>query len=118
MPMRGFFQISKVDEEKRLVYGVMTSEALDTDNEVCDYNTTKPYIKAWSQQLAKASGGENLGNVRTMHNKQLAAVGKLVDLTCDDAAKTVEVCAYIADDQAWKNVTDRIYTGFSQGGRY
>lgn len=116
--MRGFFQISKVDEEKRLVYGVMTSEALDTDNEVCDYDTTKPYIKAWSQQLAKASGGENLGNVRTMHNKQLAAVGKLVDLTCDDAAKTVEVCAYIADDQAWKNVTDRIYTGFSQGGRY
>ena len=116
--MRGFFQITKVDEEKRLVFGTMTSETLDVDNEICDYESTKPYIKAWSEQLAKASDGENLGNVRTMHNKQLSAVGKLVDLTCDDEAKTVEVCAYIGDDNAWKSVTDRIYTGFSQGGRY
>ena len=111
-----FAQISKIDEAKREVWGVATSEVVDKDGEVFDYSTSKPYFKAWSDEIAKATDGKSLGNVREMHEP--SAVGKLVEIGFDDELKEVRVGAKIVDDEAWRKCTQGVYTGFSIGGTY
>ena len=111
-----FFQLAKVDEAKRLVYGVATAEVADKAGEILDYDSSVPYFKAWSADIAKASGGKSLGNVREMHNSH--AVGKLTELECDDAAKLIKVCAKIVEDSTWQKVLEGVLTGFSIGGDY
>jgi len=114
--LRMFIPITKVVEEKRLVYGVATAELPDRSGEICDYATSKPYFQAWSGEIEKASGGKSLGNVRAMHGN--VAAGKVTEINFDDAAKRIEVAAKIVDDDEWKKVMEGVYTGFSQGGRY
>jgi hypothetical protein len=115
-PMQLFMRLSKIDEEQRLVYGIATSETPDRENEVLDYEGSKPLFRAWSESVQKDSQGASLGNVREMHN--LSAVGTLAEIQFNDTAKQVEVCAKITDDNAWKKVLSRTYTGFSVGGKY
>jgi hypothetical protein len=114
--MRLFAQISKIDEAKREVWGVATSEVVDKDGEVFDYQTSKPYFKAWSDEISKATDGKSLGNVREMHEP--SAVGKLVEIGFDDELKEVRVAAKIIDEEAWRKCTQGVYTGFSIGGTY
>jgi hypothetical protein len=66
--------------------------------------------------VKKASGGKSLGNLRAMHGK--VAAGKIVDMVFNDDAQQIEVCGKVVDDGEWKKVTEGVYTGFSQGGRY
>src|SRR5436190_8036441 len=95
--LRMYLPITKVDAVNRLVYGLATAEIPDRAGEICDYEGTKPYYEKWSQGIAKASDGKSLGNVRAMHNK--SAAGVLKELTFNDKAKQIEVCAKIVDDQ-------------------
>ena len=46
------------------------------------------------------------------------AAGKLVDIAFNDAAKRIEICGKVVDDDEWQKVEEGVYTGFSQGGRY
>ena len=73
-----FFRLAKVDIDKRLVYGIATAEVVDKSGEICDYETTKPYYKEWSNEFSKATNGASLGNLRSMHNP--VAAGKIVDV--------------------------------------
>lgn len=111
-----FAALTKVDELKREVWGLATAEVVDKDGEIFDYASSKPYFQQWSQEIASATSGRSLGNVREMH--QSSAVGKLVDLQFDDENKTVAVVARIVDDDAWLKCVEGVYTGFSIGGRY
>ena len=111
-----FAQIAKIDEGKREVWGVATSEVVDKDGEVFDYQSSKPYFKSWSDEIAKATEGKSLGNVREMHEP--SAVGKLVDIGFDDDMKEIRVIAKIIDDHAWQKCMQGVYTGFSIGGAY
>jgi hypothetical protein len=111
-----FAQIAKIDEAKREVWGVATSEIVDKDGEVFDYQSSKPYFKSWSDEIAKATDGKSLGNVREMHEP--SAVGKLVEIGFDDELKEIRVVARIVDDHAWQKCTQGVYTGFSIGGAY
>ena len=111
-----FAQIAKIDEARREVWGVATSEVVDKDGEVFDYQTSKPYFKSWSDEIAKATEGKSLGNVREMHEP--SAVGKLVDIGFDDQVKEIRVVARIIDEHAWQKCTQGVYTGFSIGGTY
>lgn len=111
-----FIPITKVDATQRLVYGVATAEALDRQGEICDYATTKPFYEKWSSDIAKASDGKSLGNVRSMHGS--IAAGKITTLKFNDADRQIELCAKIVDDAEWAKVTEGVYTGFSQGGAY
>lgn len=114
--MKLFAQLRKVDEEKRLVFGRIAEEAVDHSGEIMDYAKSKPYFEAWSQEMAKATDGKNLGNVRAMHGK--VAAGGLTGIDFNDSDKAVDVCAKIVDDGEWKKVLEGIYTGFSIGGSY
>lgn len=113
---RVFVPLKKVDEEQRLVFGQATAEVLDKAGEMMDYTSSKPLFEEWSGGIEKASGGLSKGNVRVMHG--LVAAGKLTDISYDDDAKTIDVCAKIVDDQEWQKVLEGVYTGFSVGGSY
>lgn len=115
-----FARLTKVDEEKRLVFGRAVAQVPDKSGEIFDYATSKPYFQEWSASVNKAaktsSGTENLGNVRAMHGR--VAAGKLVEIDYNDAEKAIDVAAYIADDNEWKKTLNGVYTGFSIGGGY
>ena len=111
-----FFRLSKVNIEKRLVTGIATAEVVDKSGEICDYETTVPYYKAWSDEFAKATNGGSLGNLRSMHNP--VAAGKIIEVNYNDAAKSIEITAKVVDDAEWNKVVENVYTGFSQGGEY
>lgn len=114
--MKLFAQLTKVDEEKRLVYGIAAAEVPDHAGEIMDYEGSKPYFAKWSDGVAKDTDGKSLGNVRAMHGK--VAAGKLVGIEFDDTSKSIPVCAKVVDDGEWKKVLEGVYTGFSIGGDY
>lgn len=112
--------ITRVDEAAREIYGAMTSAAVDKMGEVCDYPTSKPYFQAWSDEIASATGGKSVGNVRVMHKPIVA--GGLKAIAYDDAGEVIEVVAKVGDhadgEDAWKQVLAGHLTGFSLGGNY
>ena len=103
-------------QPRREVWGIATEEQPDRDKEILDYLTSEPYFKAWSHDIEKRTDGQSLGNVREMH--QLVAAGKLISIEFDDTAKQIRIGAKIVDDQAWNKCWERVYTGFSIGGKY
>jgi hypothetical protein len=111
-----FAQIAKIDESKHEVWGVATAEVVDKEGEIFDYQSSKPYFKSWSDEIAKATDGKSLGNVREMHEP--SAVGKLVAIAFDDGLKQIRVGARIVDSVAWQKCMLGVYTGFSIGGAY
>jgi hypothetical protein len=115
-PMELFVRLSKIDEAQRLVYGIATSETPDRDGEILDYQGSKPFFEEWSNSVRRDSGGQSVGNLREMHGA--VAAGKLSQIVFNDAAKQIEVCAKVVDDACWKKVLERVYSGFSIGGKY
>jgi hypothetical protein len=116
MAMDVFAQITKVDEEKRLVFGRAVDEAPDRSGEVFDYVTSKPYFEAWSAETKEASDGKSVGNLRAMHGK--VAAGRLVDMQFNDTDRAIDVVAHVVDNNEWEKVLTGTYTGFSIGGSY
>ncbi len=114
--LRMFIPITKVDAAQRLVFGVATAEAEDRAGEICDYASTKPFYKKWSEEIAKSTGGKSVGNLRAMHGP--VAAGKVTQINFNDADKQIEICAKVVDDAEWAKVIEGVYTGFSQGGAY
>lgn len=118
-PMRNlqiFAHLTKVDEVRHEVTGVLAEEAPDKSGEIFDYESSKPFFKAWNAEFEKATEGRSLGNVREMH--QPVAVGKFVRVEYDDTSKQIVVTAKIVDREAWQKVAEGVYTGFSIGGNY
>src|SRR5574337_608695 len=111
-----FARLTKVDEASRQVTGVIASETPDRSGETMDYATSKPHFVKWSGDMAKASGGKNIGNVRVMHG--LTAAGMLKAISFNDDDRNIEATAEIVDDAEWKKVLKGVYTGFSVGGKY
>jgi len=111
-----FARLTKVDEVRHEVTGVLAEEAPDKSGEIFDYESSKPFFKAWNAEFEKATEGRSLGNLREMH--QPVAVGKFVRVEYDDPAKQIVVTAKIVDREAWQKVAEGVYTGFSIGGKY
>ena len=114
--MQVFAQLSKVDVEKRLVYGRAAQETPDHSGEVMDYEQSKPNFAKWSDEMAKATGGASQGNIRAMHGQ--VAAGKVQELIYSDDERAIDVVAKIVDDNEWQKVLEGVYTGFSIGGKY
>lgn len=114
--MHIFARMTKVDEAARTVTGVIANEALDLSGEIFDYERSKPNFEKWSTEIAKATDGKNLGNVRAMHSNISAGITKSMDF--DDLEKQISVVAEITDDNEWRKVLKGNYTGFSIGGSY
>ena len=108
--------ISKVDELKHEIGGIVTAEQIDKAGEICDYESTKPYYKAWSDELAKATQGKNLGNLREMHQLTAVGVGKSIEF--QDEQKQIFMTFKVVDDNAWNKIIEGCLNSFSHGGEY
>ena len=63
-----FARLTKVDESRRLVFGRAAQEAVDKSNEVLDYTQSKPYFKAWSNEIAKDTDGKFVVNEKVLRD--------------------------------------------------
>lgn len=115
--METFFQLRKVDEEKRIVYGRFSQAIVDRSGEMMDWETGRDAILSWSQSQSDASNGKSLGNVRGQHQKN-AAAGRIVSIDVVEAEKAIDGAVEVVDDQDWAKVQKGVYTGFSIGGGY
>jgi hypothetical protein len=100
---------------------LVTAEKPDLENEVCDYNGTKPYYKALVTRYLKATAAvdgmaSSMFPLREMHQLKTAGCGKGIEF--DDKEKTIHVTAHVVDESAVKKVKAGAYIGFSQGGAY
>ena len=111
-----YFQLTKVDEAQRLVFGLVTAEREDKDGETCHYESTVPQYKAVNDEMGKATDGQNIMPLREMH--QLHAVGAGKSIEFDDVKKEIRMAFKVVEDSTWKKVMEKVLTGFSQGGRY
>jgi hypothetical protein len=111
---RKFIPFAKVDAAKREVWGVVTAEVPDKDDEVCDYFKSKPYYEAVIAEMSKATDGGNVMPLRYMH--QLEAVGKGIGYELRDDDREVFMGFKVVDDDTWKLVEEKVLTGFSHGG--
>jgi hypothetical protein len=109
--------LTKIDVERRLIFGRAVQEVPDKSGEILDYATAKPAFQAWSKGFEDATGGLSKGNLRVMHKKDGVA-GKLVDLTYNDGEKAIDICAKVVDDVEWAKCLEGVYTGLSVGGSY
>ena len=107
----------KIDAERRLVIARAAAEELDRSGEAMDYASAKPAFEAWSREFERATNGLSKGNIRLMHDPK-TVVGKVVDMTFDDAGKAVDVVVKVVDDKAWKLCQEGCITGLSIGGGY
>lgn len=112
-----FIPLTKVDYEKRQVWGWGTVEQPDRSGEIMDWQSSRPYFERWSSLSKERSGGKSLGNLRGQHNDKIAA-GRLIALELDDERKGAWVGAEVVDNNEWEKVIKGVYTGFSIGGKY
>jgi hypothetical protein len=110
-------RLTKVNETTGEFWGIAAAETPDMKGEICDYEASKPLIKAWSDDIAAHSGGKSLGNLRAQHNSKVA-VGRLLDIAFNDEAKTVEVHGEVVDAAELEKLAKGLYTGLSFGGGY
>ncbi len=101
--MKLFAEITKIDRERRMVFGYASTEALDSQGEV----VRKEAIEAALPDYMR------FANIREMH--QPSAVGVAKEAAIDD--KGLYLAARIVDEEAWNKVTEGVYKGFSIGGR-
>jgi phage head maturation protease len=104
-----YLPISKIDEEKRMVWGYASTPTKDLQGEIVKVSAIKnalPDYLQWS-------------NIREMH--QNSAVGITVEHNVSE--KGLYIGAHIVDDSAWKKCKpltpgklDSVYKGFSIGG--
>jgi hypothetical protein len=100
-----FFPIEKKDAETRTIRGVMTSEVLDQQGDIVDYDAAKAAVQTWK------------GNIREMHDKT-KAVGKRVDVEFDDVNRRIILEAQISKgaEDTWLKIQDGTLSMFSIAG--
>jgi hypothetical protein len=112
-----FFLLEKYDAFQGIASGIATAEQVDRENEILDYQKSKPFFESWSESVHKDSGGKSFGNVRLQHDDKKVA-GRLNAIEFNDAAKMIRVEAKIVDPIAKELLETGCLTGFSIGGRY
>lgn len=108
-----FVPFSKKDNDKRLVGGYASSEALDSQGEVVEKDAIARALPGYLGEYDQKTGKYRYGNLREMH--QLSAVGKTVKAKIDN--KGLYIDGKVVDDVAWKKVKEGVYAGFSIGGK-
>lgn len=96
------FEICRVDEDARMVYGIVSTELEASDGLVV---SREAILEAWPDYM-------KFGNVREMH--QDIAAGVIEESAMTD--KGMMVGAYVADDSTWNKVKRRVLKAFSIRG--
>jgi len=113
IPRQMFIPITRIDEEKREVWGYATTDQVDTFGTVFPFEASKKAYAEWNDNFERLTDGESKGNLRAMHQK--IAAGKVIACEPDEEKRGIYVGAFVADDKEWEKVKARVYTGFSHG---
>src|SRR3990167_4175661 len=108
-----FIPFNKKDEDKRLVGGYASSEALDSQGEIVEKDAIARALPGYLGEYDQEKKRYKLGGLREMH--QLSAVGKTIKANMDNRGLYIE--GKVVDDNAWKKVKEGVYAGFSIGGK-
>lgn len=100
-----FIPISKVDEEKRMVYGFASTPHLDSDGEIITLGAIKNALPEYLQ----------FPTLREMHQSKAAGTVKETEIK-SGAEKGLYIGAKVVADDAWNLVKEGVYRGFSIGG--
>ena len=103
--VRFFADISKIDEEQRMVWGTAQTDSVDNQDEIVEWEATKNAIPEY----------EKWRNLREMHTEK--AVGIVPEIEIRDDEKQLYIGAKVVDDGAWNKVKEGVYKGFSIGGK-
>jgi len=102
--VRLYAPISKIDEEKRMVYGYATTPTQDSQSEVVDLDASFEAVDEWKEWA----------NIKEMHRSDTAAgIAPIIE---KHVGVGVYIGAEIVDDQAWRKCQKKVYKGFSIGG--
>ncbi len=105
-PITFFAEISRIDEEKRIVEGFCyTQGTVKSDPFDLPYDV----LRAASDEYMKWA------NLRVMHEP--IAAGNVLSLDFQDDVQRVYITAEITDDHEWNKVKKKTYKGFSLKGR-
>lgn len=98
--------ITRIDNDKREVEGVATSESVDTFGTIFSYDASKKAFQRWIDRTS---------NVREMHERK--AVGKGIGVFFDDAAKQVIVRTRVSmgAPDTWVKIQEGVLNGYSVG---
>ena len=124
MKFNKFMPLAKMEEQTDgtlNVFGIVTAEQPDLDNEVCDYEGTKPFYQAKVAAMLKLTSSvagmePSIMPMREMH--QLKAIGAGRTIEFDDATKTIRMGFNVVDPVAIVKFKKGVLIGFSQGGSY
>lgn len=98
-----YAEITKVDEEARMVYGYASTQALDSQDETVKREAIEEALPDYMK----------FANIREMHKASAVGVAESAEL--DD--KGLYLAAKVVDDSAWAKVKAGVYKGFSIGGK-
>jgi len=101
--MNFYCDITKVNDEERIVEGYASTEAMDVQGEVVKLEAIEEALPEYMR----------FANIREMH--QPSAIGKAVSAEIND--KGLYLSVNVVDDQAWEKVKKGVYNGFSIGGK-
>lgn len=101
--MRIFVPLAKFDEEQRLAIGYASTPALDSQGEIVKREAVEAALPDYMR----------FANIREMHRPSAVGVAAAADLD----ARGLRIAAKVVDDDAWEKVKQKVYKGFSIGGR-
>jgi HK97 family phage prohead protease len=101
--MRFYGNLTKIDEERRMVWGYASTEAVDGHGEIVLKSAIEDALTDYME----------FANIREMH--QLSAVGTTEEASVDD--RGLYIAAKVIDDTAWGKINSGVYKGFSIGGK-
>lgn len=121
---RKFIPLFKVEEQTDgtlHVYGLVTAEKPDQVDEICDYESTKPFyqklVARYMKVTSSVEGMEtSLAPLREMHQLKAVGCGKSIDFM--DDKKEILMGFHVVESEACKKVKAGVLIGFSQGGDY
>lgn len=98
-----YIPFTKKDNEKKLVFGYASTEAVDSQGEIVSKQAITEALPDYMK----------FANIREMH--QPSAVGKTKSAKIDK--KGLFISAKVVDPLAWTKIKEGVYNGFSIGGR-
>lgn len=101
--MRFYGTITKIDTDRRMVWGYASTEAEDGQGEIVKREALAAALADYMR----------FANIREMHRNSAVGIAKEAEL--DD--KGLYLGAKIVDDDAWAKVVEGVYKGFSIGGK-
>jgi len=96
---------TKADSDERIVEGYASTEAVDSQGEVVKLEALEKALPDYMK----------FANLREMH--QWSAVGKTLQAKIDHKKRGLWIKGKIVDKEAWEKVKEKVYNGFSIGGK-